>query len=161
MMFTFSSLYFKLALLISAVGLIAGIFFYYNSMRDELNTLRTDNKTLVRSIESQQNVIEKMKVDVEDVKRINRQITTENNNLRKDVESLRDKFDERDFGALAARKPKTIERLINRASDNVARCFELASGAQLNEKEKNAKTPLEANNECPNLVNNITSNTTN
>jgi len=33
------------------------------------------------------------------------------------------------------------------------RCIELASGAPLNEKEKNAKTPTEANRECPALIN--------
>jgi regulator of replication initiation timing len=158
-MFKLGSIYFKFAIIVSLFVLFVGVFFYYNKIRDDLSTLRANNKILIQNIKKQQTVIENMKDDVETIKKINRHITDENNKLKKDVEILRKKFDKRDFGATSSRKPKLVERLINRASENVARCFELASGASLNEKEKNAKTSKEANNECPNLVDNIINNT--
>jgi septal ring factor EnvC (AmiA/AmiB activator) len=160
-MFIFNSLYFKLATLISAIALIVAIFFYYNKMRDDLNTLRQDNELLLQSIQTQQSVISKMQTDIEIVKKINRDVTTQSNKLRKDIDSLNSKFAKNDLGAIAAEKPKIVEKMINRASENVARCFELASGAPLNEKEKNAKSSIEANNECPNLVDSIINNSTN
>jgi hypothetical protein len=49
-------------------------------------------------------------------------------------------------------KPAEAEKLVNRGTANAMRCLELASGAPLNETERNAKTPAEANRECPSLV---------
>jgi predicted nuclease with TOPRIM domain len=140
------------------VSLSVAFFVHYGKLRDELVMSKQQNIVLQDGIKTQQTLIDQMKTDIEEVKKINRDITRENTNLRKDVESLNSKFNKRDFGALAAQRPQTIQRLINRASENVARCFELASGAPLTDVEKNAKTPLEANNECPNLVTNSINN---
>jgi uncharacterized protein YoxC len=155
MIFNFKKIAIWTIIIGSIVSLIVAFFVHYGNLRDELVLVKENNKTLVQSIDDQQKVIEQMTNDIEQIKSINKQITKENSNLRKDVNSLNSKFDKRDFGKLATERPKTIERLINRASENVARCFELASGAPLNDREKNAKTPLEANNECPNLVTNL------
>jgi hypothetical protein len=40
-----------------------------------------------------------------------------------------------------------------RGTKNALRCLELATGSPLTEEEKNAPTPLEANRECPALIN--------
>jgi predicted RNase H-like nuclease (RuvC/YqgF family) len=143
------------------VSLIVAFFVHYGNLRDELVETKQQNIVLEKSIETQQTVIDQMKTDIEEVKNINQNITKQNNNLKRDVESLNSKFSKRDFGSLATQRPQTIQRLINRASENVARCFELASGAPLTDAEKNAKTPLEANNECPNLVTNSINNNSN
>jgi hypothetical protein len=54
---------------------------------------------------------------------------------------------------LAAEKPAVVEKLVNRGTKNALRCMELAAGAPLTEAEKAAKTPMEANRECPSLIN--------
>ena len=45
-----------------------------------------------------------------------------------------------------------VEKLVNRGTRNALRCMELAAGAPLTEAEKAAKTPMEANRECPSLI---------
>jgi hypothetical protein len=50
-------------------------------------------------------------------------------------------------------RPESVERVINRASDNALRCVEIAMGAPLTEKEINAVLPSEINSECPSLAN--------
>ena len=45
------------------------------------------------------------------------------------------------------------QQLIERGVINALRCLELATGSPLTEAEKNAPTPIEANRECPALIN--------
>ena len=59
----------------------------------------------------------------------------------------------RDIGDLAVNRPSSVERVINRASDNALRCVEIAMGAPLTEKEINAIKPSEINSECPSIAN--------
>lgn len=151
MFFNFSGSIKAIAIIVVAVSVI-GFLWYFTSLRENLAIAKENNKKLQESVTTQQTVINQMKKDFEQIQRINRQLSKEVEERKKDVENLVEKFDKRDFGYIASQKPKLVENLINRASQNVARCFELASGAPLNDSEKNAKTPTEANNECPNLI---------
>ena len=77
----------------------------------------------------------------------------------KDLNSLRDRFntaangEKRDFGTVAAAKPSQVETAVNRGTANALRCLEIASGAPLTDREKNAKLPTEINKECPSMAN--------
>ena len=62
---------------------------------------------------------------------------------------LTKKLAEHDLNALAAERPDSITRLINRGTVNAGRCFEILSGAELNDKEKEAKSAQSFNKECP------------
>ena len=62
---------------------------------------------------------------------------------------LSTKLAEHDINVLAAERPKSIKRLINRGTVNANRCFEILSGAELNDKEKEAKNGNAFNKECP------------
>lgn len=62
---------------------------------------------------------------------------------------LTTKLAEHDLNALAAERPDSITRLVNRGTKNAGRCFEILSGAPLNDKEKEAKSAKSFNNECP------------
>ena len=63
------------------------------------------------------------------------------NALKKDINDLDKRFNKggRDFGKIAKEKPKVIERIINKGSDNALRCLEIAMGAELTDKEKPTK----------------------
>ena len=62
-----------------------------------------------------------------------------------------------DLGLLAASKPESIERAVNRGSANASRCFELLSGAKLTDSEKEATNGEQFNKECPWLYDNYKS----
>ena len=59
------------------------------------------------------------------------------NALKKDINDLDKRFNKggRDFGKVAKEKPKVIERIINKGSDNALRCLEIAMGHELTDKE--------------------------
>jgi len=135
------------------LAVIAGGIYYISNMQASLAVLEMNNKQLEDGIKKQQELIEQQKADIQDVQKKNGELAQQNDKQRKDVENLSSKFHKKDIGQLATEKPELMERLVNRGTENALRCLELASGAPLNEKEKNAKTPTEANRECPALIN--------
>lgn len=143
----------KLVFYLIIVAIIAGGIYYITGLRANLAVSEMNNKMLEDGVKKQAELIELMKKDIEDIKKVNEDLSKQRENLQKDKDTLTSKFSKRDFGALAAEKPKVVERLVNRGTENAIRCVELASGSPLNEKEKNAKTPTEANRECPSLIN--------
>ena len=125
---------------------------YLMNLKADLAISEANNAKLVEATAAQTALIEGMKADISQIQETNKQLSAAYEKQRQDVETLNSKFSKRDFGALAAEKPAVVERLVNRGTTNVMRCLELASGAPLNDKEKSAKTPMEANRECPGLI---------
>jgi hypothetical protein len=140
-----------MAMLAMIVALGIGGYYVIN-LKADLAVSEANSKALITATEQQNALIESMKADISTIQQTNAELAATVDKQRKDVETLNTKFSKRDFGALAAEKPAVVERLVNRGSANALRCMELASGAPLTEQEKNAKTPMEANRECPALI---------
>ena len=93
------------------------------------------------------------------IQEINKSLQDLNVKNQEEIRKLTDKFnvkangDKRDFGTLAAVKPKVIEKLVNRGTKNSVRCLEILTGAPHTEKEINAKLTSETNRECPSIAN--------
>lgn len=140
------------------VLIVAGGIYYITGLRANLAVAAENELKLTRAIETQQAVVKQMQVDIEAQRNINAELSAAVKRQQQDISDLTDKFnvnargEKRDFGAIAAAKPRVVERLVNNGSRNALRCLELASGAPLNEKEKNAKTSKDLNPECPGLV---------
>lgn len=139
-----------IVIIISALG-VGG--WYVLNLKADLATSEMNNKQLLDGIKDQQVLLDQIKKDVEAIQTANEELAKQNEKQKQDVSVLTSKFSKRDFGALAHEKPAIVERLVNRGTENAMRCLEIASGAPLNEKEKNAKTATEANRECPSLIN--------
>jgi len=146
--------------LVAVIVIFIGMgFWYVTNLKADLATARANNEKLQDAVSEQQNVIDKAYQDIEEIRSINGALQEESERQAVELKALNDKFsvnakgEKRDFGAIAKSKPKAIQRLINRGTDNVIRCLEIASGAELTEKEINAKTASEANPECPTLAN--------
>ena len=137
-------------IIVGAIG-IGG--WYLMNLKADLAVSEINNQKLQDGIKAQQELLEQQQKDVADIQKKNTELQQENEKQKKDVDSLSKKFQKRDIGQRAVENPELIEKLVNRGTENVLRCIELASGAPLNEKEKAAKTPLEANRECPSLIN--------
>lgn len=140
-----------IAMLVMVFALGVGGYYVIN-LKADLAVSESNSKALETATRQQNALIESMKQDISAIQKTNAELAAANEKQRRDVEALNSKFSKRDFGALAAEKPAVVERLVNRGTSNAMRCMELASGAPLNEKEKNSKTPMEANRECPNLI---------
>lgn len=142
--------YVVILLIVVAIG--SGLW-YVTNLKADLATSEANNQKLQDGIKEQQMLLEQMQQDVITIQETNKVLQQQNEKQRQDVNNLTSKFDKRDFGAFAASKPDVVQKLINRGTVNAMRCFELAAGAPLNETELNAKTPSEANRECPSLIN--------
>ena len=149
----------KIVAALAIVVIVAGGLWYITGLRADLAISEENSKKLIDGIAQQQAAIESIQADQARIRSLNNELIATVKAQNKDLTSLRDRFntaangDSRDFGALAAVKPAAIERAVNAGTANALRCFELASGAPLTDKEKNAKLPTEINKECPALAN--------
>ena len=142
----------KAIVYLAIVVVIAGGLWYVTGLRENLAIAEMNNQKLQDGIKEQQQLMEQMRADIEQIQTINKDLQEQNEKQRQDVDNLSRKFDKRDFGVFAIDNTEKAEFLINRGTKNALRCLELASGAPLNETEKNAKSPVEANRECPSLI---------
>jgi len=142
----------RLAMILIIICTVAGGLWYITNLKADLAVSELNNQKLEEATKAQNELIEQMQQDIAKIQEINANLQEQNEKQRKDVDALAKKFDKRDFGTFVANQSEKAEQLINRGTKNVFRCLELASGAPLNETEKKAKTPTEANRECPNLI---------
>ena len=139
---------------------LAGAGLYVMKLRSDNAILKANQIKLEEAVASQQEVIEQQKADFETIMAANKKLQDTRDILQRELQNLDDKFNKtnasgkkRDIGDLAVNRPESVERVINRASDNALRCVEIAMGAELTEEEINAVTPSEINSECPSLAN--------
>ena len=151
-------LYLILALLLA--GIVGIAYWYYNDTQSRLQAAAEKNAILTIAKEQQEAAIIKLNEDIKRSQEIVAALNEQFTDLRKDYDDLKDRFNKnsinfgtRDIGKLAENKPKLIERVINKATKNVLRCFELAAGAQRTHDEISARKKSQTNPECPALAN--------
>lgn len=148
----------KFVFYLVVMAVIGGGLYYVTGLRADLERSQANEERLTDAIAQQGLLIEQMKRDAEQQRQIAADLQAKNSQQGQDLTRLENKFAQnaqgqtRDFGALAASRPDSAARAVNRGTKNAQRCFELAMGAPLTEEEKTAKTPMEANRECPTLI---------
>ena len=151
---------FKLVMVGILVSSLAGAGLYVMKLRSDNAILKANQIKLEEAVASQQEVIAQQKADFETIMAANAKLQETRDILKQELQNLDDKFNKtnasgkkRDIGDLAVNRPSSVERVINRASDNALRCVEIAMGSPLTEKEINAVKPSEINSECPSIAN--------
>jgi len=134
---------------------IAGAGVYVMKLRSDNAILKANQVKLEEAVSSQKELIVKQQNDFKEILAANKKMNELVSNLKKDLDDLDNRFnkDGRDFGKIALEKTDAINRIINKGSDNASRCIEIASGAELTEKERNATKKSEINRECPGIAN--------
>src|SRR5210317_1870228 len=139
-----SGIFLSVILLGGAAG-----YLYYQDTQERLAILAENNAKLEIAVQTSEAALketqENLKKAAEEMKKVNaefQQIRAQNN-------VLANKLTRHDLGVLAASKPGLVEKTINKASGKASRCFEILSGAQLTEEEKNATSAKAFNSECP------------
>lgn len=141
-------------LIILAMGGVGA--WYYDVTQAKIETLTVYNATLTANVDRLEEVnlknidtIAQMEANFERQREQYTQLQESFSKIRSQNNQLKDRLGKHDLGALAAAKPGLVERVVNNASAKVNRCFEIVSGAPLNEKERNAKNGKAFNSECP------------
>ena len=137
-----------------------GGFVYVKTLKSDLAISEANNAKLQESVADQKAVIEQQQKDFTAILAANKSLEETNQRLQKEFAALDERFNKingkgevRDLGKLADEKSKLVERVINNATVKAMRCVEIAMGAELTEKEKNATKKSEINSECPSLAN--------
>jgi len=145
----------RLVMIIALVGSIAGAGVYVMKLRSDNAILKANQIKLESAVADQQAVIEQQKISYEKIIEANTKLQETISIQKKELADLGQRFNkgDRDIGQLAVDKTKAIEKIINNASENAQRCFEILTGSPLTEKEKNATKKSEVNPECPSIAN--------
>ena len=141
----------KLAIVMFMLLLGAGGigYWYYNDTQARMAILQENNAKLNTAVELNEQTISSLENDYakasDELASLNEAYTA----IRRQNQRLADKLQEIDLTAAAIANAESIERAVNRGTVNAGRCFELMSGAELNEKERTAKNDIAFNKECP------------
>ena len=136
-----------MAMLLAAMA--ASFYWYYNDSQKRMAALVENNAKLEIAVQTNEDTISSMKEDfasqAAELGRINGEFAAS----RAQNRELQNRLAEHDIGVLAEQKPGLVERTVNGASDRALRCFELLSGAELTDNERNASNARAFNSECP------------
>ena len=150
----------KLAGIMAVVTfIVCGLFYwYYNDTQERMAILNENNAKLETAVATSEAAVESLKRDFENANKALNEVNQKFTNIRKQNKTLSNKLGRHDLGNLAENKPGLVEKVVTKASAKANRCFELLSGAELNDNEKEAKNGKAFNSECPWLFDYLISN---
>jgi chromosome segregation ATPase len=135
--------------------IVCGLFYwYYNDTQERMAILNENNAKLETAVATSEAAVESLQADYEKANQELGELNEKFSNIRKQNKTLSNKLGRHDLGNLAENKPGLVEKVITKASGKANRCFELISGAELTEKEKEATNGKSFNSECPWLFDN-------
>jgi len=143
----------RLYLLLFILGTLGGLGFtgysYYINTQETIRILRENEIQLKKAVEEQEAAIESLQASYQAMAEENNRINEAYADIRRQNSRLSSKLANMDLGLIAAEKPDSIERAVNRGTVNAGRCFEILSGSLLTEEEINAENAESFNKECP------------
>lgn len=126
-----------------------GGYWYYTDTQKRMAILIENNAQLEIAVATNEQAINSLQANYAAAQAENQRINAEYAEIRRQNNRLASRLSDIDLGLLAAEKPDSIERAVNRGTVNAGRCFEILSGAPLTEAEINATSSEAFNKECP------------
>ena len=139
----------KLALILILLAGAGGAYTYVTNLQKTAEIHRLNAERLEIAVAQNEEALRVQKENYEALQKNLEEVNEEFAASRAQNSVLTNKLAEHDLNALAAERPDSITRLINRGTVNAGRCFEILSGAPLTDKEKEAKSATSFNKECP------------
>jgi len=137
-------------ILLLIMMLMAGVgYWYYKDTQARLAILQENNAKLEIAVATNEEALESLQENYASAQAELTNLNEQYQSIRRQNQRLADKLQEIDLTAAAIANASGIERAVNRGTENAGRCFELLSGAELNEKERTAKNDIAFNKECP------------
>ena len=139
-----AGLFFIIICVMGGVG-----YWYYTDTQARLEILQQNNAKLEVAVNTNEQALSSLQADYASAQKELSEINIAYQNIRRQNQQLAEKLKEVDLQSAAISNSKAAERIVNRGTVNANRCFELLSGAELNEKERTAKNGIAFNKECP------------
>lgn len=137
------------AYILVAIVVFGSGYAYYTVSQNKIENLIETNTQLQTVVDSSKTTIETLTSDISRVQQDYDTLQLEFQTIRSQNSMLRQRLAEHDLEYLSLERPGLIQPIINNASRNALRCFELQSGAPLTERELNAENERDFNSECP------------
>jgi chromosome segregation ATPase len=139
----------KLILVLMVISAAGAGYMYVQSLQKNLQTAVANAAKLETAVALNEQTISTLQSDMRRANQELQRVNSEFAAARAQNNMLTERLRDHDLGLLAQTRPDTIARLINRGTVNAGRCFELLSGAPLNQRESQAQTANDFNRECP------------
>ena len=137
-------------ILLIVILVMGGIgYWYYNDTQARMAILQDNNAKLNIAVQTNEAALESLQADYASAQNEISSLNEAYSAIRRQNQRLADKLQEIDLTAAAIANAEGIERAVNRGTENAGRCFELLSGAELTDKERNAENDIAFNKECP------------
>jgi hypothetical protein len=143
-----------IGVLVALMSSAAGAYYYSSQKKiaqliENNATLEANNLTITNANNQNVQTIDNLQASYQQVQEDFSRVQSEFQIVRLQNNELKERLGRHELDALAAAKPKLVEKTVNNGSANAMRCFELMSGSPLNEKEMAATTERQFNSECP------------
>ena len=134
---------------IMMLALCGAGWMYYKDTQERMAILHENNAKLETAVATSEAAVASLQADFKRASEELNRVNTEFAAIRRQNNVLSDKLAKHDLAILGSSKPGLVEKLVNRGTINAGRCFELLAGAELTDKEKEAKDGNAFNKECP------------
>lgn len=143
----------KIILAIVILSLLGLAGWYYKWSQAEIKVLGENVVKLEQAKKLQDETIKTMREDAKLSSKILLEVDEKYQAARKTNTALRKVLAKHNIAYLASKKPRLVQKIINKGSVNAARCLELLSGAKHTEKELQATKRSQINKSCPTVAN--------
>jgi predicted PurR-regulated permease PerM len=143
----------KIVSALVVVVIVAYGLYLITNLKGDLAQSESNNTQLTSLIGSQESLIRNLESDIVQIKESVDSVNQVSESQRKEIKKLSTKFTtkkngkQRDFGKLVERNPHKLQKIINTATMNVNRCFEILTGAKIKKGE--------TNDECQDIIDSI------
>ena len=130
-----------------------GAYAWITKLQSDNKVLQVNQSKLEGAVAEQEVAIKQQAANAAQIQAANSELREQQAVLQKDKKNLAKKLGRHELDILAENKPGLVVRIINRASKNEMRCFEIQTGSPLTHDELAARKKSESNGECPELAN--------
>ena len=130
-----------------------GAYKWITKLQTDNQILQVNQSKLEGAVAASEAAVKRHAADAASIQAANADLVSQKAALEKDRNNLTKKLGRHELDILAAAKPGLVVKIINRASKNELRCFEIQSGSPLTHDELAARKKSEINGECPGIAN--------
>ena len=124
-----------------------GAYAWITKLQSDNKVLQVNQAKLEGAVAEQEVAIKQQAANAAQIQAANSELREQQAVLQKDKKNLAKKLGRHELDILAENKPGLVVRIINRASKNEMRCFEIQTGSPLTHDELAARKKSESNGE--------------
>jgi predicted negative regulator of RcsB-dependent stress response len=140
-----------LTVVIGAVGF--GAWKYYQYTQEQIRIYAVNAATAELAQQQAEAAVESLKRDMVEIQAQFTKVTSQFEVAQGRVDALENKLSEHEIGNLAQKKPKLIEKIVDKGTKDVLRCYEILTGSPLTEDEIAVTKKSKANTTCSDVAN--------